>query len=48
LVGELQGRAVGKPGRRWRDNIKTNIKNGAVKLWSGFVRPRIETSGVLV
>jgi len=26
LVGRLQGRAVGKPGCRWWENIKTNIK----------------------
>ena len=48
LVGRLQGRTVGKPGRRWWDNIKTNIKNGAVWLWNEFMRSRIETSGVLM
>ena len=41
LVGNAEGkRPLGRPRRRWVDNIRMNVG-----IWTGLGWPRIETSG---
>jgi hypothetical protein len=45
LVGKPEGRRLlGRPRRRWLDNIKMDLKRDKV-VWSGLIWLRIETSG---
>ena len=42
LVGISEGkRPLGRPMRRWEDNIKTNIQGVGGGVWSGSIRLRI-------
>jgi hypothetical protein len=47
LVGNLEGnRPLGRPGRRWEDNIKVDIKGSRFKrVWTGFTWLRLGASG---
>jgi hypothetical protein len=45
LVGKLQGRRpLGRPRRRWVDNIRMDFQD--VGMWTGLGWTRIETGGV--
>jgi hypothetical protein len=47
LVGKPEGnRPLGRPRRRWVDNIKMDLKDGME--WIGWIWLRIVTSGELV
>jgi hypothetical protein len=38
LVGELEEkRPLGRPGRRWVDNIRMNLKKENGVLWTGLI-----------
>jgi hypothetical protein len=39
---------LGRPRRRWEDNIKIHFKNLGVKMWIGFIWLRIGTGGGLL
>jgi len=44
LVGKPEGkRPLGRPRRRWVDNIRTDLQD--VGIWIGLGKPRIETGG---
>ena len=44
LVGKLEGkRPLGRPRRRWVDNIRMDLQE--VGIWTGLGWPRIETGG---
>ena len=44
LVGKPEGkRPLGRPRRRWVDNIRTDLQE--VGIWTGMGWPRIETVG---
>ena len=44
LVGKPEGRRpLGRPRRRWVDNIRMDLQN--VGIWTGVGWPRIETGG---
>jgi len=46
LVGKLDGkRPLGRPRRRWMDNIKWLSRRWDVGIWTGLGWPRIETGG---
>jgi hypothetical protein len=45
LVGKLEKkRPLGRPGHRWKDNIKADIRQVEM-ICTGFIWLRIETSG---
>jgi hypothetical protein len=45
LVGKSEGRSpLGRPRRRWEDNIRMDPKEIVWKVWTGFVWLEIETS----
>jgi hypothetical protein len=45
LVGKLEGkRLLGRPRRRWVDNIKMDLRYNGMK-WIGLIWLRIGTSG---
>jgi hypothetical protein len=45
LVGKPEGkRPLGRPTRRWVDNIKMDLRYGGV-IWTGLIWLRIGTSG---
>jgi hypothetical protein len=38
LVGKPKGtRPIGRPRRRWEDNIKIDVTEIGVKVWTGFI-----------
>jgi hypothetical protein len=38
LVGNLKGkRPLGRPRRRWEDNIRMNLKEIGWEVWTGFI-----------
>jgi hypothetical protein len=41
-------RPLGRPRRRWVDNIKTNLRDRMGMVWTGLIRLRIGTSGGLL
>ena len=44
LVGKPEGRrSLGRPSRRWVDNIRTDLQEGDVGIWTGLGWPTIET-----
>ena len=44
LVGKPEGRRqLGRPRRRWVDNIRTDLQK--VVIWTGLGWPRLETGG---
>ena len=46
LVGKPEGRRpLGRPRRRWADNIRTDLRRWNVGIWTGLGLPRIETGG---
>jgi len=46
LVGKPEGRRpLGRPRRRWVDNIKMDLQRWDVGIWTGLGGPRIETGG---
>jgi len=46
LVGKPEGkRPLGRPRRRWVDNIRWIIRRWDVDIWTGLGWPRIETGG---
>jgi hypothetical protein len=46
LVGTPEGmRLMGRPRRRWEDNIKWIFRKWDVGVWTGFGWLRIETRG---
>ena len=46
LVGNPEGkRPLGKPKRRWEDNIKIIFRKWDVKVWTGLMWLRIGTGG---
>jgi hypothetical protein len=49
LVGRLEGRRpLGRPRRRWEDNIKMDLKERGLGMWIGFIWLRIGTGGGLL
>ena len=46
LVGKPEGRRpLGRPRRKWVDNIRTGTRRLDVVIWTGLGWPRIETGG---
>jgi hypothetical protein len=46
LVGKLEGkRPLGRPKRRWVENIRWISRRWDVGIWTGLGWPRIETGG---
>jgi len=46
LVGKPEGkRSLGRPRRRWVDNIRWISRRWDVGMWTGLGWPRIETGG---
>jgi len=46
LAGETGGKEpLGRPRRRWVDNIRTDSRRWDVGIWTGLGWPRIETGG---
>jgi hypothetical protein len=49
LVGKPEGkRPLGRPRRRWMDNIKMDLLEIDGVLWTGFVWLRIGTGGEIL
>ena len=48
LVGKPEGKKpLGKPRRRWEDNIKMDLQEVGWKEWTGLIWLRIGTGGGL-
>ena len=46
LVGKPEGkRPLGRPKRRWVDNIRTDLQEVGCGLWTGLGWPKIGTGG---
>jgi hypothetical protein len=46
LVGKPEGkRPMGKPRRRWEDNIQMYLQEVGCGVWTGLIWLRIETGG---
>jgi len=46
LVGKPEGRRpLGRPRRRWVDNIRMDLQEVNVGIWTGLGWPRIERGG---
>jgi hypothetical protein len=49
LVGKLEGeRPLGRPRRRWEDNIKMDLREVGWGTWTGSIWLRIGTGGELL
>jgi hypothetical protein len=49
LVGRPEGRrSLGRPRRRWEDNIKTDLQEVGCGAWTGLIWLRIGTGGGLL
>jgi hypothetical protein len=49
LVGRPEGtRPLGRPRRRWEDNIKMDLREMVLGMWIGFIWLRIGTGGGLL
>jgi hypothetical protein len=49
LVGGPEGRRpLGRPRRRWEDNIKMDLREIVLGMWIGFIGLRIGTGGGLL
>jgi hypothetical protein len=49
LVGRPEGRrSLGRPRRRWEDNIKMDLQEVGWGAWSGLIWRRIGTGGGLL
>ena len=45
-MGKPDGkRPLGRPRRRWVDNIRMDLQEGGVGMWTGLGWPRIGTVG---
>jgi hypothetical protein len=48
LVGKPEGRRqLGRPRRRWEDNIKMDLREAGWEAWTGLIWLRIGTGGRL-
>jgi hypothetical protein len=48
LVGKPEGRRpLGRPRHRWEDNIKMDLREMDLGMWTGFIWLRIGTGGEL-
>jgi len=46
LVGKPEGkRPLGRPKRRWEDNIKMDLQKWDVRVWTGLIWLRMRTGG---
>ena len=46
LVGKPEGkRPIGRPRRKWEDNIKTDLQEVGWDAWTGLIWLRIRTGG---
>ena len=46
LVGKPEGKSpLGRPRRRWEDNIKMDLQEVGCGAWTGLIRLRIGTDG---
>jgi hypothetical protein len=49
LVGRPEGRRpLGRPRRRWEDNVKMDVTEIGFGMWIGFIWLRIGTGGGLL
>jgi hypothetical protein len=49
LVGRPEGRRpLGRPRRRWEDNIKMDLREIVLGMWIGFIGLKIGTGGELL
>jgi hypothetical protein len=49
LVGRPEGRRpLGRPRRRWEDNIKMDLREQGMGMWVGLIGIRIGTGGGLL
>ena len=49
LVGKPEGkRPLGRPSRRWHDNIKMDLRKWDMRVWTGLIWLRIGTGGGLL
>jgi hypothetical protein len=49
LVGKPEGkRLLGRPRRRWEDNIRMDLRKVWWKVWTGFFWLSVRTSGGLL
>jgi hypothetical protein len=49
LVGKPEGKKpLGRPRRRWVDNIRMDLQEVGLVIWTGFGWPRIGTRGGLL
>jgi hypothetical protein len=49
LVGRPEGRRpLGRPRRRWEDNIKMDLRERGLGMWIGFIGLRIGIGGGLL
>jgi hypothetical protein len=49
LVGKPEGRRpLGRPRRRWEDNIKMDLREMGLGMWIGFIWLRIGIGGELL
>jgi hypothetical protein len=49
LVGKPEGRRqLGRPRRRWEDNIKMDLQEVGWGAWTGSIWPRMGTDGGLL
>jgi hypothetical protein len=49
LVEKPDGnRPLGRPRRKWENNIKWNFRNWDVRVWTGLIWLRIRTGGGLL
>jgi hypothetical protein len=48
LVGKPEGRSLGRPKRRWEDNIKIDIQEIEWRTWSESIWLRTGTGGGLL
>jgi hypothetical protein len=48
-IGKPEGRRpLGRPRRRWEDNIKMDLREIGLGMWIGFIWLRIGTGGGLL
>jgi hypothetical protein len=45
LVGK---RKLGRPSRKWKDNIEMDFRKSGLMVWIGFVWPKMDTGGGLL
>jgi len=49
LVGKLEGRrTLGRPRRRWEDNIRMDLQEMGWRAWTGLIWLRIGKGGGLL